>query len=41
MMDNKLYIRMDRDWKSREEYEKRKKQQQRLNKLSKMKKEDE
>lgn len=38
MMDSKLYIRMDRDWKSREEYEKRKKQE-RLNKLSKMKKE--
>lgn len=37
-MDSKLYIRMDRDWKSREEYEKRKKQE-RLNKLSKMKKE--
>jgi len=37
-MDSKMYIRMDRDWKSREEYEKRKKQE-RLNKLSKMKKE--
>lgn len=37
-MDSKLYIRMDRDWKSREEYEKRKKQE-RLNKLSKIKKE--
>ena len=39
-MDSKMYIRMDRDWKSREEYEKRKKQE-RLNKLSKMKKENE
>jgi len=37
-MDSKLYIRMDHDWKSREEYEKRKKQE-RLNKLSKIKKE--
>ena len=26
-MDNKAYIRMDRDWKSREEYEKRKRQE--------------
>lgn len=26
-MDNKVYIRMDRDWKSREEYEKRKKKE--------------
>lgn len=27
MMDKKAYIRMDRDWKSREEYEKRKRQE--------------
>ena len=40
MMDKKIYIRMDRDWKSREQYEKIKKQE-RLNKLSKMKKENE
>ena len=26
-MDNKVYIRMDRDWKSREKYEKRKRQE--------------
>jgi len=39
-MDNKMYIRMDRDWKSREEYEKKKKQE-RINKLSKIKKENE
>jgi hypothetical protein len=39
MMDNKVYIRMDRDWKSREEYEKKKKQE-RVNKLSKIKKEN-
>jgi predicted secreted protein len=39
MMDNKMYIRMDRDWKSREEYEKKKKQE-RVNKLSKIKKEN-
>lgn len=38
-MDNKVYIRMDRDWKSREEYEKKKKQE-RVNKLSKIKKEN-
>jgi len=38
-MDNKMYIRMDRDWKSREEYEKKKKQE-RVNKLSKIKKEN-
>ena len=34
-----MYIRMDRDWKSREEYEKKKKQE-RVNKLSKIKKEN-
>jgi hypothetical protein len=26
-MDSKVFIRMDRDWKSREEYEKRKRQE--------------
>ena len=32
-MDNKAYIRMDRDWKSREEYEKRKEKVKQNNKV--------